>query len=149
MADRKKPLPGQIISGTHGYLWLDGDITYEVSKVELKIKTNRETVQFAGDMMEDSKLMSISGTFSVTVRKVFSRAKKYVEQIAAGKDPRSTIITKLSDPDNGGVERIQVDNCWFDEITLAAFESGKICEDELSGGFTGFKYLDTIEDPCK
>ena len=27
-------------------------------------------------------------------------------------------------------------------------ENGKITEDEFSGGFVGFKYLDTIADPC-
>lgn len=37
-------------------------------------------------------------------------------------------------------------SCWLDELTLQAFENGKITEDEFSGGFVGFKYLDTIAD---
>ena len=55
---------------------------------------------------------------------------------------------KLEDPDNGGTERVQLMSCWLDELTLQAFENGKITEDEFSGGFVGFKYLDTIADPC-
>ena len=51
-------------------------------------------------------------------------------------------------PDNGGTERVQLMSCWLDELTLQAFENGKITEDEFSGGFVGFKYLDTIADPC-
>lgn len=50
--------------------------------------------------------------------------------------------------DNGGTERVQLMSCWLDELTLQAFENGKITEDEFSGGFVGFKYLDTIADPC-
>ncbi len=42
----------------------------------------------------------------------------------------------------------QLLSCWLDELTLQAFENGKITEDEFSGGFVGFKYLDTIADPC-
>ena len=137
-----------MISGTHGMVWLDGEITYEVASFEVKIKTNRETIQFAGEMIEDSKLMSVSGTWSAKIKKTFSRAKNYSEQIMKGIDPRSNLIGKLADPDNGGTERISITNCWFDELTIQQFENGKICEDELSGGFTGIQYLDAIDDPC-
>ena len=57
-------------------------------------------------------------------------------------------LYQLEDPDNGGTERVQLMSCWLDELTLQAFENGKITEDEFSGGFVGFKYLDTIADPC-
>ena len=63
-------------------------------------------------------------------------------------DERLSLISKLEDPDNGGIERVQLMSCWLDELTLQAFENGKITEDEFSGGFVGFKYLDTIADPC-
>ncbi|MGN0181216.1 MAG: phage tail tube protein [Candidatus Ornithomonoglobus sp.] len=45
-------------------------------------------------------------------------------------------------------ERVQLKSCWLDELTLQAFENGKLAEDEFSGGFTGFTYLDDIADPC-
>lgn len=142
------PRAGQIISGTHGYLWFDGNIVYEVSSYEAKISTDREDMTFAGQMIKDSKLMAVAGTWSATIKKVYSRSKDIAESIMQGIDPRSTLIGKLQDPDNGGIERIQFSNCWFDEVTLMAFENGSVCEDELSGGFTGMKYLDEIKDPC-
>ena len=49
---------------------------------------------------------------------------------------------------SGGTEKIQLSNCWFDEVTLQSFEGGSICEDELSGGFTEISYLNSISDPC-
>lgn len=149
MADRSMPRAGQVISGTFGYLWFDGDIAYEVSSFESTIGTDREDLTFAGQMTKDSKLMGVSGTWNATIKKIYSRSKAISESLMKGIDPRSTIIGKLADPDNGGTERIQLSNCWFDEATLMKFEGGSICEDELSGGFTGLKYLDEIKDPCK
>lgn len=148
MADRSMPRAGQVISGTHGYLWFDGSIVYEVSSFEAKIETDREDLTFAGQMIKDSKLMSVSGTWTATIKKIYSRSKSICESLMEGVDPRSTLMGKLADPDNGGTERIQLSNCWFDEATLMSFEGGSICEDELSGGFTGMKYLDEIKDPC-
>ena len=146
--DRKKPPVGKVMSGTHGYLWWNGSICYEITSFEAKITANRETINFAGDMWDDSKLMGIAGEWSAAIKKVYSRGKEVAEKLAQGIDMRLTLIGKLEDPDNGGTERIQLDSCWLDELTLMKFENGSIIEDEFSGGFTGFKYLDTIADPC-
>lgn len=145
---RKMPRVGQVISGTHGYFWWNGDICYEITSFEAKLKTNRETINFAGQMWDDSKLMSVSGEWSAKVKKIYSRGKVYAEKLSQGIDERLTLTSKLEDPDNGGTERIQLTSCWLDELTLQSFENGKLAEDEFSGGFTGFEYLDTITDPC-
>lgn len=136
-----------IISGTHGKTWWDGSAIYEVSSMEVKLKTNREAVTFSGDMIEDSKLMSVSGEFTLKVRKVFSRSKKYVEAYMQGKDPRAEIITQLKDPDayGGGYEKVQLFNCWFNDLPVTGGENGKIVEEEYSGGFTGLKFLSSID----
>lgn len=148
MSERRKPTARQVMSGTHGIIWIDGDKCYELSKYESKLGTDRESMQFAGDMIKDSKLMAVEGTWTATVRKVFSRAKPIVTNLMKGVDTRSTIIAKINDPDNGGTERVQYSNCWFDEATIQKIEQGAICEDEFSGGFTGLEYLDTVADPC-
>lgn len=139
-----KPTARRTISGTHTTVWWDGDMCYEATSVEIKLKPGRETVTFAGDMMEDSKLMSVSGTFSIKIRKVFSRAAEYAESMIAGIDPRISLIAKLADPDAFGHERVQISNAWFDEIPVFTSEHGKIVEEEYSGGFTGLKFLDKI-----
>lgn len=146
--ERIKPSQGKVISGTHGYFWWNNDICYEVTSFEAKIKANGETIQFSGDMWENRKLMSVSGTWSAKVKKIYSRGQKYAEKLSKGIDERLTLIGKLADPDNGGAERVQITNAWLDELTLQAFENGKITEDEFSGGFVGFEYLDSIADPC-
>jgi len=141
----KKPTAPRTISGTHGYLYWDGEIIFEVTSFEAKIKPNRETITFAGDMVADSKLMSLEGEFSFKIKKVFSRGQiKLAAEFKAGRDPRSQLIGKLSDPDAYGSERVVLNNCWFSDITLMNFESGKISEDEFSGGFTDWSFPDVI-----
>jgi len=85
--ERKLPAVGKVISGTHGYFWWNNDICYEVTSFEAKIKANGETIQFSGDMWENRKLMSVSGTWSAKVKKIYSRGQKYAEKLygSAGK----------------------------------------------------------------
>lgn len=140
-----KPTAPRVMSGTHGSVYWDGDIVFEVSKAESSIKTDREDITFTGDMWKDSKLMALGGEFSLTVRKVYSRAKALAEAFSKGKDPRSELVYKLDDPDAFGAERVALHNCWFNDLTLSSFENGKIVEEEFSGGFTSFNYLDSVE----
>lgn len=149
MSDRTKPAPGKVISGTHGYFWWNGDICYEVTSFEAKVTVNGEDITFSGDMWTDRKMMGLAGEFTVKLKKVYSRAKEYADELKAGRDPRLTLIGQLADPDNGGTETVTLTNCWLDEIPLMNFENGSIVEEEYSGGFTGYSYSSTIADPCK
>ncbi len=132
------------ISGTHGYLWWNGELIAEITSFEAPLKPDTEKVTFAGDMWEDRKLMGLSGEFKIKIKKIYSRAAEIAEAFKKGEDPRSELIAKLDDPDALGHERISLHNCWFDDLVLMKFESKKITEEEFSGGFTGFDYLDKI-----
>ena len=132
------------ISGTHGYLWWNNELIAEITSFEATLKPDTEKVTFAGDMWEDRKLMGLSGEFKIKIKKIYSRAAEIAESFKKGEDPRSEIIAKLDDPDALGHERISLHNCWFDDLVLMTFESKKITEEEYSGGFTGFDYLDKI-----
>ena len=141
----EKPTAPRVISGTHGFLYWDGEIVFEVISFEAKLKPNRESISFAGDMVSDSKLIGLDGEFSFKLKKVFSRGQiKLANAFKAGRDPRSQLIGKLADPDAYGSERVVLNNCWFNEVTLMNFESGKISEDEFGGGFTDWSFPDVI-----
>ena len=118
MAESIKPRGNQICSGTFGKLWIDGMLAFEVYKFEAKEKTNRESVSFAGDTTNDSKLMGVDYEFSYTVRKVYSRGKAIADGHKKGQDTRHTLVARLEDPDNGGYETIQLDNCWYNDVSL-------------------------------
>lgn len=133
-----------VINGTHGYVEWDGARVYEASSASATLKTNRENLQFAGEMVNDTKLMSLSGEFSIKLRKVFSRSKELVEQFLQGKDPRSEITINLQDPDAIGYEKVTLHNCWFNDLPISSYESGKLIEEEYSGGFTSITFHDSI-----
>lgn len=140
-----KPEAPRVMSGTFGTLYWDGEPVYEVNSFEAKLKVNRETVTFAGEMAEDSKLMGTAGEWSFKVKKIFSRGQtKIASAIKNGEDPRCQFIGAVSDPDAYGSERVVLYNCWFGDLTLMSFETGKVMEEEFSGGFTDFDFPDTV-----
>ncbi len=141
----KKPNAPRVMSGTFGMFYWGGEPVYEVNSFEAKLKVNRETVTFAGDMTEDSKLMGTAGEWSVKIKKIYSRGAELAKQIKQGLDPRMTFIGKVDDPDAFGSERCVLYNCWFGDISLMSFETGKVLEEEYSGGFTDFDFPDTVD----
>jgi len=141
----EKPTAPRVMSGSHGYVWWDGDLLYEISKFEATLKVERDDVKFAGDMMKDTKLTGLGGEFSFTVKKVYSRGQiKLAKALRAGKDPRSQLVGTLDDPDAYGRETVVLSNCAFNDVTLMTFESGSLGEEEFSGVFTDFDYPDTV-----
>ena len=75
-----------------------------------------------------------------------------------GKRPLEVLDERMNHPDQDltppaylretGVRIFNATVDWLKPTGVQAFESGKITEDEFSGGFVGFKYLDEITDPC-
>lgn len=61
-----------------------------------------------------------------------------MKNYTSGKDVRSQVITKLSDPDavGGQQERWSFDNVWWNDIPLVVMEKAALIEEELTGGFT-------------
>ena len=70
--------------------------------------------------------------------------KKLSANTKAGKTTTCTIISKLADPDALGAERIQLNGCTFDELTLVNWEAKKLGEESIAFSFTGWDVLDTI-----
>ncbi len=127
----------QVLTGTYGEVWIDGDKVFELNKIEAKVIINREDVQMGLDV--DSKMTGLKGEFTIGIKKVFSRWAEYFENdFKNGVDKRVEIIAKLQDPDarGKGIERYSIGNCWFNELPLVNYEKGALIEEELSGGFT-------------
>ena len=124
------------LAGTWGEIWVDGELIAELSKIEVKVSANREDVQL--DIDVDSKMTGIKGEFTLTIKKAYTRYNQVLESWKKGVDLRSQIITKLADPDatNGQQERYSIDNCWYNDLPMVAYEKGGLIEEEATGGFT-------------
>lgn len=134
----------RIISGTHGKVFIDGVCIAECSACQAKITANKDTVQMAGNMMQDTKVSSVKGTGSLTLYKVFSRFAEYAKSILEGKDLRATIISAVEDPDAYGFERVMLLDVSFDEYALQNWETGKAQSDTVPFTFGGYQNVDTI-----
>lgn len=143
-------IPGQrVITGAMAKLWYNGNLLAEVKSVESKVTLNRDKVQMAGSYDEDSKVTSTSCSGSFVVNKVYSREADFIKTFQNGIDTRFQLFVTLDDPDAFGRESVQLDNCWFNEITIAQFEVGKILEREFPFGhtFSDIKFPETIDTP--
>ena len=135
-------------SGNYGRVYIDGVMIFEISAFSAKVTLDREDVIIGNS--KDSKVVSMTGEGTITIKKVFNRGfKVYLDNQKDGHDVRFTIIATLDDPDmlNSGEERIKLENTWFNEIDLMTFEKGAVVETEIPFGFTpeDASYESTVE----
>lgn len=125
------------VSGTRGKLWWNNEPVIEVKAFEAKITANREDVLIG--MSNDSKLMSLTGEGTWTLKKMFTRHKKAIlDAWKKDEDIRFTLRGVLDDPDTVGKQKesVVINNVWINELPLLLFEHGSLVEEEFSFGFT-------------
>lgn len=123
------------LSGTWAEVWWNGLKIMEVSKITAKVTVNREDVQFGMDI--DTKITGWKGEGTISLIKVFTKFEDVRQEIARGRDPRGTIITKLKDPDatGGQTERYQIGNVALSEFGFE-YEKGAVVKQEIPFSFT-------------
>jgi hypothetical protein len=135
-------------NGSHGSVWWDGELLFEISKFDAKVTANREDVLIGNSV--DSKITSLKGEGSFTIKSVVNRnINTYLEEWKNGHDPRATLVGLIDDPDavDGQKERCSIDNVWFNDLVLMTFEKGKVVEKEFPFGFTpeDASFIETVE----
>lgn len=135
----------QVINGTWGELWIDGEYMAEVISCKAELKANYTDITRVRRLTTGKKLTGIEGSGEVKLHKVTSTMmKKIADALQEGKTPTATIISSLSDPDNGGNERVALYDCAFEGATLADWEAQKNGEETFSFSFTSWEILDSI-----
>lgn len=136
----------RIINGTWGEVWIDeSDYVGECYGLQAKISLNKEDVNICGSMATDKKVTSMSCTGSMKLHKVNSRMALAIgDKIKKGIDPRFTVMSKLSDPDALGCERIVLRNVSFDDLTLADWEVATNGKVEAPFTFTDYEFQESI-----
>lgn len=126
----------ETLNGSYGVLWINNVKIMEVKEVEAKVTADREDVIIG--LNKDSKITSLTGTGTLTLHKVYSRASSVLKAWKKGNDKRVKLTFKIEDPDSYGqqIERVTLDNVWFNEIDLAKFSAGAKVEEVLTFGFT-------------
>ena len=117
----------RVRSGTHGTVWLNGELAAECYGLQIKVTKNKENVPRCGVFFEGSKLMSAKITGSVRLYNATSRLiAAQAEALRRGEDTEYNIVSKLDDPDATSVQRVQVTGVSFDDLTLADWEAARL-----------------------
>jgi hypothetical protein len=136
----------QVINGTYGQIWIDNEEVGEVLSFEATVTPKTETVQQIGKLVDGTKIVGLEYKGSLKANKINSRfITLLAEDLKLGKTKTFTIISKLSDPDAKGTERIMLSGCTFTELSLANWENKKLTEESMSFNFEDFTVYDTIE----
>ncbi|WP_195238672.1 phage tail tube protein [Romboutsia sp. 1001285H_161024_C4] len=114
-----------VINGSHGMLWLDGDEMAEVIAFQAKDTYDKEEIRKARSMITGYKITGIKRKGSIKMHHVDSTLiRKIAKVVESGKTPVFTIVSKLDDPDALGNEHVQLGGVVFDELTIADWENG-------------------------
>lgn len=136
----------QIMNGSYGEAWANGDYLAEVKGLEASLDIEYEDVNRPRKLGVGKKMIGYEGEGTLTFHKVSSRFIKLLsDDLKAGKQTSITVISKLDDPDAKGAERIALKNCTFGDLNLANWEAKEIGEDEISFSFDSWELLDIVE----
>jgi len=137
--------PEQVINGTWGEIWINGEYVAEVKAFQAKVTLEKSEVSMVRRMAKGQKVVGYEGKGTIRLNKVTSRFLKLLnDNMKKGKQTVCTIISKLADPDALGAERIVIKDATFDELTLADWEVRKNLEEEIPFTFSDWDLLDTI-----
>lgn len=135
----------QVISGTWGQIWYDGEYMAETISCKAEVGYKKTSVQQACKMIEGQKITGLEPKGEFKIHHINSTVmKKEQEALKAGKTATHTIITNVDDPDAIGAERIAFYNCVLDKMVLTDFESGKMGERSYGFTFDSWELLETI-----
>ena len=136
----------QVMSGTQGEVWIDGQYMAEVTGFKAEIKLLKEEVNQVKRMFKQYKVVGCEGTGNVKLNHVSSFfIQLMADNIKNARQTVCTIVVKLDDPDAVGAERISITDATFDKLTLMDWEAKKVTSDDYDFTFTDFDILDVAE----
>ncbi len=134
------------IYGNYGTLFLDDSQVAECTAFQAKAKLNKVDVPMCGTNSKKYKTVGWDGSGTMTLNKVSDRMIiLMMDNLRNGKETVCTIISKVSDPGNGGTSRMKLSGVKFDELTVADWSSGKLGTESIPFTFEDMEPLDTID----
>lgn len=135
----------QVILGSWGQVWVDGELLSEAKSFRAEISINYEDVSMCRSLMAGKKVTGLSGEGELSLHHVDSfLVKKIAGDIKKGLVPDITIVSDIADPNAAGGERIAVKHVKFEKITLADWERGNLGERSYSFTFSDWEIIDSI-----
>ena len=137
----------QVMTGSHGQVWMDGSLLAQVTGIKATIKLTKEEVKNAKIMSKQYKYVGYEGTGNLTMNKVSSlMIAKMADNLKRGRATVCQLVIQLDDPDAKGPETVTLYDVTFDGLDLANWKVGGLVEESVDFTFTEFDVIDMVED---
>lgn len=135
----------QVINGSWGEAWLDGEYLAQVIAMKAEVTIKKTAIVMVQRLQEGQKMTGLEMKGEVKLHKINSAImKKMSERFKQGKMMTCTIVSNIKDPDALGGERVALYNCLFDKMILVDWEAGKMGEESYSFTFEDWEILQSI-----
>ena len=132
-----------VINGLYGYCYDEnGQQIQSAQSFETTVGFEKEAVKQAGKFMDSHKVMSGSGSGTMTIHKLDSRLQR---KVAENPTAKYNYIGKLADPTARGEEAIMYKGVSFDSVELTKYELGAIVDAEFPFTFDDYEYINSID----
>lgn len=132
----------EVVNGLYGSVYDEnGSELQAVQEFETTLEFEKEEITIPGRRQKAHKVMSSTGSGSMTMQMIDSRlARKIAENPAA----KFNYIGALKDPTSRGEESVMLMGVSFDSVQLINFSVGELVEKEFDFTFDDFRYLKSI-----
>lgn len=137
--------PQTIFRGTDSELYMEGKWLTNVTAVEAAVEINQAEVALLGHWWTQYRNMGLTGSGTVTGVFVNTELIEKIGSIQDGKEFRTELVIKNTNPDIGQTYRVRLKNVVFTSIPLGNFTAGEIAEQEFSFTFAGYEVLDKVK----
>ena len=132
-----------VINGLYGYCYDEnGQQIQSAQSFKTTVEFEKEAVKQAGKFMDSHKVMSGSGSGTMTIHKLDSRLQR---KVAENPTAKYNYIGKLADPTARGEEAIMYKGVSFDSVELTKYELGAIVDAEFPFTFDDYEYINSID----
>lgn len=137
--------PQSVFRGTDCELYMEGKWLTNVTSVEASVEINQAELNLVGHWWTAHRNMGLSGSGSVNGVFVNTELIEKIGMIQDGREFRTEIVIKNTNPDVGKTYRVRLKNVVFTTIPLGNFSAGEIAEQEFSFTFAGYEILDKVK----
>ncbi|BAL85203.1 phage related protein (plasmid) [Selenomonas ruminantium subsp. lactilytica TAM6421] len=136
----------RVFYGTYGQMWLDGELLGEVEELKATVKLDKIEVKMSRHLGKCYKSVGWTGSGSFKLHKVSSfMIEKLAPHMKEGKQVLVTIVSKMSDPDAIGTERVVLRNCQIDSVDLINWKLGALSEESYNFTFEDYDILESAD----
>lgn len=142
-----KNIANKVVRGTNGRLWINDELLANVKSFECKLTMNYEELDINGEPIKQNLYTSAKIAGTMVLHKINSKMLKYVSDAAKTMImPDIYLVSKVTDPQIVGAERVKIGRVVLDEVALASFENAKAMEENIPFKGGSYETLDTIEE---